>query len=680
MNAVSAPSPRTAKRQSAPLRWPQLLACAYALLATFLCHAHWMPRSFLAALLATIVLRVILRKRSARRVPWWLKLPLIVGFGALVVQHFSNLFGREAGSALLAAMLALKLLETETRRDGLLLLAVACFLAMCGFLANQSIPQAVTAALALAVILASLNALQPLPDDAPAEARRDTWWPYADLGFGSLARPLALALPFAIACFEFFPRLDRPLWGAPEDAFKNRTGISETMRPGSLSDISLDDSTAFRVSFEGQAPPPASRYYRVLTMVDYDGVEWRASNWTPTRVNQRAQALAPATNYEILMEATDQHWMPMLDVALAPPPDAMLDAAMQVSRANPITASLRYRGSSATSYRLQTLAPRFLPAATRLPPRAAPRARALVQQWRDAGLDSPAVVQAALTMFNESFSYTLDPAPPRGDPIDDFLFDTKAGFCEHFAGSFTVLMRAAGIPSRVVIGYLGGYFNPVGGFYTVRNSDAHAWAEVWLDDERGWTRVDPTGAVAPERITQGSARARAGGGQEWFASGDAWLSLRDRLDLAAYWWNRAVVEFSALRQRDMLQALGFDKHNSNTLTLLFVTSALVALALAGWLGSRRRPPPLDPTLMAYRRYCERLARAGVARKANEGPLDFADRAALALPGSADSIRSLGAEYVRLRYAANDASGADAAAWRRQALRFRVATKRAAGAS
>jgi hypothetical protein len=317
------------------------------------------------------------------------------------------------------------------------------------------------------------------------------------------------------------------------------------------------------------------------------------------------------------------------------------------------------------------MSPGDYPATLQLPRRGNPRARELARSWRSQHDQPEAIVNAALGLFHDSFAYSLEPPMVGANGVDDFLFEFKSGYCEHFAGAFAFLMRAAGIPARVVIGFQGGYFNSVGGFFNVRFSDAHAWTEVWLDG-KGWVRVDPTAAVSPERIERGSLADRSAA-QAWYASGGIWAAFRDRVALVGYWWNRAVVEFTALRQRDLIEALGLGDDSGFSLALALVISALFALGLAGWLVSRRASAATDPVLAAYRRYCRRLGEAGIARNPSEGPAEFSHRAAAALPHAAPEILRLSADFVRLRYASHPtAAGELRRDWLRRVRRFRVA--------
>ncbi len=337
------------------------------------------------------------------------------------------------------------------------------------------------------------------------------------------------------------------------DATQGKTGISDKMRPGGISKLWNDDTPAFRVTFEGEAPPPEARYWRGPVMWNFDGAEWSGAEvyrrQAPAEVKYTEESVV---RYEVLMEPTEQIWWFPLDFPLEVPEDSHVSGDGQVTTRRPIIGPRKAQFRSAWRFQLD-LTPaggqRWL--GLRLPERANERARALALQWRAANPgNDQGVIDAALLLFNREFTYTLEPGElPPENGVDEFLFETKAGYCEFYASAFVFLMRAADIPARVVTGYQGGSYNTSGDYWVVRNSDAHAWSEVWLEG-RGWVRVDPTAAVAPERISRGSLSAAMPAAANWYNSG--WgMKWRDRLDLVARYWRQAVIEFDAMRQRNL---------------------------------------------------------------------------------------------------------------------------------
>ncbi len=629
---------------SPPVAVHAFVAATIAVTGAMALHARWLPLPLLLAVGGVILVRTLQRRRRGTRVPWYVRLAVLAALMAMVIATVGNPLGREGGSALLSAMLALKLLETETVRDARVAVSAGCFLTMAAFLYDQGPVQCALAAAELVLVLAALHELAAT---TPPPETTFAWRP-GTLRVG--IQLLALAIPFGLVCFVLFPRVSSPMWGSPEDAFAARSGVSDRMEPGGISALALDDTPVFRARFEGELPPSEQRYWRGLVLWAFDGRAW---SWPDAlrsfpENEPRMEALVAPTRYEITLEPTDQRWRFMLDAPMLAPEDATLYGDFQVRAAQPASSVVQYRGSSVLRYRMQSELPRLQRSiATRLPPDGDnPRARALAQSWADAGMPPRQIAEAALAQFHEAFIYTLDPPLLADDPIDDFLFDTRTGFCEHFASAFVFLMRAARVPARVVVGFQGGLWNSSGGYLVVRRSDAHAWSEIWLEGE-GWVRVDPTAAVAPERV-HASAREAFANDAAVFHQG--WLGgLAERWDLVGHWWNQAVVQFSALRQRNLMESLGMDRAGLAGLAAALLVGALATLALAGWFARPRRTP-IEPVLAAWRQFGARLAAAGVPRTATEGPVAFARRAAERLPQDARDIRSLSERFVSLRYA------------------------------
>jgi len=494
---------------------------------------------------------------------------------------------------------------------------------------------------ALVPPLACLRALEP------AQAQIRSWW----RNVAPVLKTLALAVPLALAAFLFVPRLDQPWWGAAgAGAGTARTGVGGSMSPGDFTQLLIDDSPAFRVSFDGKVPPPAQRYFRGPVLWWFDGRTWTADPpRMPRGTGRRPEPMAyrgPVYDYTVTMEPSQRHWLFALDTPLTAPTGAYLDAERTLVRDKPVKQLLRYRVRSAAR---RALAPKLGARARQLglelPAGYDPHARALARGWRTHfGDDDKRIVQAALQLFHDGgFRYTLHPPPLGRDSVDDFLFSARAGFCEHYASAFTFLMRAAGIPARVVTGYQGGYWSDLGHYLLVRQSDAHAWSEVWLRG-RGWVRVDPTAAVRPDRVALGAA-AVAGAGH-----GGGWLqALRNHWDIVNHWWDTAVIGFDALRQQGLLTPFGIRHARTGTLLLLLAASIIVVMLLAAAfaLVPRRRGDAMEAGMALLR---QRLARAGVARRPSEGPVHFFARAARALPHEREHLQALGEAWVHLRYA------------------------------
>jgi len=542
-------------------------------------------------------------------------------------------------------MLALKLVETETRRDARAAIAFSCFVLMSALLFNSGMVFTLLLCAALALFLAALREFELRPAAArgvTALRRR------AAAGLAAGALSLVAAIPLTLCVFVFLPRLGSPLWGTPADTAIGHSGLGDTMDPGSLQELLVDDSPAFRVSFDDALPERSKLYWRGPVLTRFDGMTWtRAAPLGEARRGTTVEQTTDIVGYEVTLEPSDRRWLLALDVPLAAPDDATRGADMTLVAARPVDQLQRYHASSALSYRLGVqVGDRERERNLSLPPGFDPRTRALAVQWRsDFGSDD-AIIRAALDLFHQNFTYSLA-APELGrNSVDDFLFETRKGFCQHFASSFTFLMRAAGIPARVVTGYQGGYLNKLGNYLVVRQSDAHAWAEVWLAG-RGWVRVDPTGAVSPQRVESG-ARAAAGATAPWYQS-DWLLSVRNQFDLVNRTWNNLVVQFSLLRQQSLLTPFGIAKAEYYDLVWVLIGTSMLLLAAYSWWVLRRTRKPGDALDAAYSALCRKLEATGTPRAASEGPLAFNDR--LRQAGSpVATLEELLQRYAGLRYA------------------------------
>ncbi|WP_197341451.1 DUF3488 and DUF4129 domain-containing transglutaminase family protein [Ralstonia solanacearum] len=591
---------------------------------------------------------------------------------ALALRTGGNI-GRDLSVAVLGAFLVLKLMESHTVRNGILVTQLCCFLLLSQTLFDQPPWMAATLVASATLLLYHwMLLLHPQARTRLSVAR-------------TLLRLVLTGLPCAAMLFLLFPRLDHPLWRLPQSTETATSGLTDRMAPGSIGQLILSDDLAFRADFNGVPPPPEARYWRGIVLWRFDGQAWTASAFRqraePAGVPNSADAqhdAGPLVEYNITLEPTRRHWFFALDRGVS------IDALDGLRRSidaeflsvQPLDQRIRYHarsrlpgvGASADAQALDRLTEQ---SALVLPP-GNPQARALAAQW--AGLAPAERVAAALKLFSGApFAYTLEPEPLQGEQIDDFLFRTRRGFCEHYAGSFVFLMRAAGVPARVVVGYQGGEVNAVSGDIIVRQSDAHAWAEVWLQG-RGWVRVDPTAAVAPQRVARGLAGAvPASEFRSRRVEEPAWLrSVRWGLDGLISGWNRWVLGYDRARQARLFAWLGLDAADPRA--VLWGVSALFLLAALPLLWQQRRPRP-DPVLAQWQRVCDRLARHGCVRGAAEGPMAYAERAAARFPQAADALRGIAAGYVALRYGHDDgdaqARARRLAQWRKDIGALRV---------
>ena len=594
--------------------------------------------SFAAA--AAFSWRAVLTWRHWHLPPRWLLALLVIAGTAGVFLEYRTILGRTPGVALLVVFLALKLLELRAARDAVATALVCYFLVLGQFLFTQTIPTALLAALTVLITTAALLAAS---DDRPQ--------PQQLLRRAGLM--LAQALPFMLLLFLLFPRVQGPLWGIPQDRFSAVSGLSDTMSPGSIAQLSQSDAIAFRVLFKGAVPPQSQLYWRGPVMSAFDGRSWRVTQTLGAYVEVPYAGVGTPVDYEVTLEPHGKFWLFALELPATLPPDSALTGDYQPIARQPVRNRLRYTQRSwPEAIAGVNEAPGMLRAALTLPKNGNPRMRAIGAAWREQhGDDGAAILAAAENFFNQQFlTYTLNPPLLGTDMVDEFVFDTKRGFCEHFAAAFVFALRAAGVPARVVAGYQGGEINPVDGYLVVRQYDAHAWAEAWIAG-RGWVRIDPTAISAPSRISSNLASAVPAGEElPFLARSDlAWLrELRYRLDAVTNGWNQWVLGYNPQRQRDLLASLGLNEPDWRNMTaVLSVLCGSVMLGLTAWILRNRMR--VDPALAAWRRFTARLARRGIAWQPWEGPLAYARRAARQVPLHAESIVEIAALYARLRY-------------------------------
>jgi len=619
-----------------------------ALAFAFAPHVPFVPAWITGAIVACAAWRYVIEKRRRMLPATWVRAMLALVCFLGVLATYSSISGVGPGSALLAIMAALKLLETRKRRDQYVLLFLSIFLVMSTLLREQYLWSLPYMALSMLVVFTAWLRLE----SHHAKGARGS--------IATAARLMAYAAPLAIAMWIFFPRISTPFWAVPIDTSRASSGLSDSMSPGDISSLSMSDEVAFRVVFDGDAPAMRDRYWRGLVLTRFNGRTWTGRE---PSISAEARAQISVTgepvSYRVTLEPTRQQWLFALDMPVSwSLPQTFMGPQQQLARVTPIDQRTVYDAVSHTEYRVATALPRlYRDWYSDLPEGSNPRTAQLAADMRAAAGSDREFVDRVLRMFNEEpFFYTLEPPPLGSDPVDRFLFDTRRGFCEHYASAFSVLLRSAGIPTRIVLGYQGGEINPLGGHLIVRQSDAHAWTEVWLDG-LGWYRVDPTAAVAPERIELGTREAALDGvGADWgFVPGSEWLyQMTLTWDAINARWNEWILGYGPENQNRFMQWLGMDfpDWRKMLLTLVGIVIALIMLVSA-FLMLRYRPPPRDPASILYNRF---VRRTGIAPRTGETALAFAARVRASQTLAPALVDDVTDAYLEARYGPDETRG------------------------
>jgi transglutaminase-like putative cysteine protease len=630
-------------------------------------HLLRMPNWLAIFFLAVVAWRAWISWSALRSPPrplmWAITVLALVG----VFVGFGRIVGREGGVALLILMAALKLLEMRNQRDVILCIYLGFFLVLTNFLFSQSIPLGIYMIACVWIFVGTLVGFNRVGRSATVGER-----------LRPAAALLVQALPLMVAFFILFPRTTGPLWALPTDSRSGLSGLSDSMTPGNIAQLIKSDALAFRVSFEGgEMPPYRTLYWRGPVMVDFDGATWKMRSWVSGGRVDHPRREKPV-RYTIHLEPTGKNWLFALDIPGSVPAGATLLSDMQMRFRRPLSERLRYDMTSYIDYRFGINANKVqLESALRYDETRNPRTIALGRQWAAENPDARAILSKAAILYNSgTFAYTLEPPLlNRTHPFDDFLFNSKQGFCEHYAGSFTLLMRAAGVPARVVTGYQGGEINPINGELIVRQADAHAWSEIWIEDQ-GWVRVDPTASVSPLRVENGvnAAMGPIGVMPALIQADPTGLiaHLRYAWHAANSQWEEWVVGYNFDRQREFFTNLGYPSVDWRTLGFWLMAAVIVAgLAVTVGLLVHERPQRREASLVAWNRFCAKLASAGLARAPTEGPLDYLARVSTTRPALAGAAEEITRRYIEARYGPG-ASREDLRALSRLVREFRVA--------
>jgi protein-glutamine gamma-glutamyltransferase len=627
-----------------PLLW-LAAALSFTLPPLFDALALWVP----SVLLLTIAAKFWMEPRGYHLRFASLKLMLAVLALAAIYFSYGEIKGLEPGVSLVAVLVALKILEAHTAREFHFMVMLGLVLCLCGFFLVQDLAPSLCLLLAFTLLLAALVQFH-------RRSATDGVWP----PLRTACILFAQAFPLLVLLFLAFPRVTTGIRLLSPSSTAT-LGISDRLSPGSIASLANSTAVAFRAEFpDGKVPTPDALYWRGLVMSQCDGMEWRAPGW-PAMRSRAPQNQSPRDSIRqwITIEPHGEHWMFALDRPDTAPSGAMLAPGDYLWSWQPLTKPRRYEVISSRRSRRNELQAREQTLLLEVSATISPAVRNLAQSWGTPDRDPRNIVQRGLEFFRtQGFRYSFSPGEYKNNDLEQFLFRRRVGFCEHYAGSFATLMRLAGVPARVVVGYLGGEWNAMGRFFLVRQSDTHAWCEVWLP-ESGWTRVDPTSVVAPDRVSLGFAAfldrsAQMRGAQPAFTR--AWTrqpvfaKIRAGWQWLNYTWDTHVLSFDADAQQSFVKDIGVP--GTTPISLLLWSGILVVTLvgiIAAWMHLRARPPR-DAVKLLYARFCRKAARFGATRHPTEGPLDFANRAAQSLPDQSERIRRISTHYVSLRYA------------------------------
>ena len=603
---------------------PQEIAsrpCVFAVCLCFLIsiapHFVNLPIWVVVIVLISLGWRTLQNLGKLRELPKWMLIPLVLIGGIGVFAEYWTIVGRDAGLALLTVMTSFKFLESKRHRDMLILVFLCYFLIATHFLYSQSVVTAVTMFITLIVITATLITLNQRDDSVSVKQR-----------LRSSTRLVALSVPLMLILFVLVPRVPGPLWGLQTEQRGGVTGLSNHMSPGKISNLIRSNEVAFRVDFKDEIPAQNRLYWRGPVMANYNGFSWTQSPRRPLhRLN--ISVSEPSIDYTVTLEPNGERWLLALDIPTRVIKGSIMTQDFQLTSKQKINDLTRYSMQSRLAYKVGLDESQDYLALTRgypeeYNPQTIAFGKSLAQRF-----DNPdAIANEVLNMFRQQeYIYTLRPPPLGNNSVDEFLFGTRRGFCEHYAGSFALVMRAAGIPARIVTGYQGGEYNRVGNYLIVRQSDAHAWTEIWIE-KRGWVRVDPTAAVSPSRIEQGIDDALSDEGSIFRIQNrnPIFGNLLYSWDNLQHGWNDWVLNYDQRKQRDFLSKLeiGIENWSDMVFALVFLLVSVTALFwFIAWY--RERPPRPQVYEILFNRLLRKLSKKGFRKKPAEDTRAFLQR-------------------------------------------------------
>jgi transglutaminase-like putative cysteine protease len=656
------------------LAW--MLAAQAAVIAP---HVLRLPFWVVSVCLACMVWRVMVFQGRWSFPGRWTKILLVLSGFAAVPLAYDKIYGVEPAVSLLMVAFALKLIEMHQKRDAYMLILLAYFVCTTEFLFEQSIPYAIYMFGCVTMVTTALIGLHQTQSHLK---------PFKTLKSASLL--LLQAVPLMFILFVLFPRIS-PLWTVPLTDDRGITGVTDRMTPGSVASLTASDELVFKATFEGAPPKFRDLYWRGLVLTEFDGTTWTQNEEFLRRSVYRYRQVEPgwvegikyqgnAYQYDVIMEPSYQNWMFSLMMPEVPEDrDYVILHDFRVASSRKIRQKIRYQLTSHLDYSVQEeLSDFWRYRYTRLPKDSNPRAVALAKQMYST-VDSAEEMSGRIQImfYEQEFVYTLQPGATVAEhSIDAFLFDSKRGFCERYASAYVFMMRAAGIPARIVVGYQGGEYNPNGNYVAVRQFDAHAWAEIWFAG-KGWVRVDPTSAVAPERIERG-LEAAVEDENTFLANSPLsifrykqllWLTeLRLQIDAIGHYWDTWVVGYTPEMQTSLLSRFFDDISPKRLGTLMLASFFSVLFVIALFLLAKRSRTPLSTTDTNYLRFCRTMEKRGVPRRNGEGPLDYQLRLIEEFPALEIEVRAVTEAYVTANYMGDPAKSGSKSSDLKKAVR------------
>lgn len=629
-------------------------------------HIQRLPFWLLVAWFITVFWRIQIFRGVWSYPTRWIKYATVLMCMVGLVTKYGRLIGLEPMVALLITAFVLKLLEMHKKRDALILIYLGYFVCATEFLFSQSILMTLYTIVGIVMLTISLIGLHQTEEKN-----------HNKRGMKLAVVMVLQSIPLMAVLFLIMPRIDS-LWAVPQQTHAAKTGVSESMSPGDFSRLAKSNETAFRVVFENDIPANNQRYWRGLVFSYFDGRTWTRSkpnSFSESRMvdwygNPKSNNRNPvikrgeSIQYNVILEPTQQHWLYGLPYAEATQRGIGETRDLRLVNQKPIRSRFQYSVKSTLDFsaNVKGLSEFRLKNYLQLPEGFNPRAIQQANNWFEEVNRNPQdYIQKLLDFYHQSFVYTLEPPLLGRDTVDEFLFSTQRGFCEHFASSFVFMMRAAGIPSRVVVGYQGGQLNSLEGFLRVSQADAHAWSEVWLPGQ-GWTRVDPTAAVAPSRIESGLNAALNQNEINLLAPTFSlqrynyiqWVNiLMMNLEALEFKWHQLIMGYDKDTQSDFLKKLLGDITPLRIAMVLFAVGFFTVIMILGWFWwtTPRKTSALDVVL--YQQFLKKLSALGIETNGSEGPRTLAARVSASHPNHSAWVNQVVSAYEAWVYAGND---------------------------